>query len=156
MRESHETPSLDDTFRVHDADSANWVVRRIIECRRYRLRVEAWAAAELRRAQREEQFFLERYSAQLAAWARTELAKLRGRRKSIRLPAGSLSFRIARAKIVVTDDRRLLDWCRTHLPAAVRTAERVLRSVVREHVENTGELADGTTVDGGGERFLIK
>ncbi len=34
-------------FEVHDAGSANWVVRKIVEARTYAKRIEAWAAAEI-------------------------------------------------------------------------------------------------------------
>lgn len=142
-------------FCVHDAVSANWVVRKIVEARRYAERVEQWAAAELRRAQRKEQFFLLHYGQQLEAWARKELAQQTGRR-SVNLPAGRVGFRIHPPHLTVKDEPALLRWCKANLPAAVAVVERILKSAVREHVQKTGELPDGADVSGHGERFFIK
>ena len=69
------TAAAPEAFRVCDEASANWVVRRIAEARKYAEHVEAWAATELRRAEREERFLLERFGPQLEAWARERLAR---------------------------------------------------------------------------------
>ena len=39
---------------VHDAESAAWVVRRVVEARQYAQRVRVWAEVEQRRAEAEE------------------------------------------------------------------------------------------------------
>ena len=41
-------------FRVHNAESAAWVVRRVVAAREYGLRVRRWAELERRRAEAEE------------------------------------------------------------------------------------------------------
>ena len=79
----------DERFRVVDEGSANFVVRKVIESRRYRDHVEEWAAAELRRAQRQEGFFLGRWGLELEEWARSQIAQ-QFRRKSLALPAGTV------------------------------------------------------------------
>ncbi len=52
--------ALPEAFSVHDAASANWVIRSIGEARQYGYRIRRGAKAELRRAERQEQFFLQR------------------------------------------------------------------------------------------------
>jgi hypothetical protein len=47
-----------DTFVVNDAMSANWLLRKIVEARAYAKHVKEWANGELRRAEREEMFFI--------------------------------------------------------------------------------------------------
>ena len=37
-------------FRVADEDSANWLIKKIVEARQYAARVKAWADREVRRA----------------------------------------------------------------------------------------------------------
>ena len=54
-------PDVPDAFAVDDASSANWLVRKVVESRNYAEHVKEWAALELRRAEREERFFLERF-----------------------------------------------------------------------------------------------
>ena len=150
------TISEPEGFTVHDEASANWVIRRIGEARKYAERVEAWAAVELRRAEREERFFLERYGPQLEAWARQRLVANRGRSKTIRMPAGTVGFRTTPPRLAIADDRALLRWCKSNLPLAVVVREQVLKSAVKDHIKSTGECPDGAEVVGGGERFFVK
>lgn len=156
QRTDELTISEPEGFTVHDEESANWVIRRIAGARKYAERVEAWAALELRRAEREERFFLERYGPQLEAWARQRLAANRGRSKTIRLPAGVVGFRAAPPHLSVTDASSLLRWCKSKLPLAVVVREQVLKGAVKEHIQNTGECPDGAEVVAGSERFFVK
>ena len=142
-------------FSVRDESSANWLVRRVAECRAYRQHVEQWAALEIKRAEREEAFFITRFGAQLESWARRQIAKQHGR-KSVKLPAGTVGFRTEPARLSVTDEPALLAWCKTNLREAIQTVQRVLRSSVREHIDSTGELPAGTEITGKGEKFYIK
>ena len=148
-------PVVPDQFVVNDAATANWVVRRIVQARQYRDKVEAWAAGEMRRAEREEAFFLGRFSQQLQAWVKAELGS-QPRRKSINLPAGTIGYRTEATKLLIENDDRLLQWCRSNLENAVKTEHRVLRSRVMEHVAATGEVPDGTELGGGGEKFYVR
>jgi hypothetical protein len=146
----------DERFHVHDKESANWVVRKIVETRAYRERVARWAEAETLRAERQEQFLLHRFGAELEQWARQQIGKQYPRRRSVRLPAGVLGFRNTLPKLIVTDESKLTGWCRKHLPGALKVIERVLKSEVRNHMNSTGEIADGTEVTDGGEKFFVR
>ena len=143
-------------FSVHDANSANWLVRKINEARAYARHVEQWAAAELRRAQREEQFLLHRYGHQLEKWAQSQINQRHDGRKSVFLPAGCIGFRTAPASLAVQDEKTLLSWCKNNLSDAVKIQETVLRGVVLDHLRATGEVADGAEVCGGEERFYVR
>lgn len=143
-----------EAFAVHDAASANWLVRKIAEARGYAKRVKAWAADEVRRAEREEAFFLGRYGHQLEAWARRQIAA--GRRKSVKLPGGTVGLRVEPPKLDVTDEKKLIGWCQRSLPAALRVETHVLKSLVKDHVEQTGECPEGARVSGGGQRFYVR
>lgn len=146
-----------DDFHVVDAKTASWVARKINEARAHRQRVKAWAARELRRAERREQFFLMRFGGELERWARSELAK-NGRRKakSIDLPGGTLCFRAERPRLVIIDEAALIAWAKTNLPAAVKTVESVAKSELNRHLADTGECADGAELSICGERFLVR
>lgn len=147
---------VDDGFHVRDEGAANWVVRRIASARAYRDRVQAWAAAEMRRAEREEQFFLARFGAELEAWARDRLSTER-KRKSISLPAGTVGFRAEPPRLSVIDEPQLVAWCRIHLAAAIRTETTVLRTELMAYLKQTGEQPPGTDVDRDRvDRFYIK
>lgn len=143
-----------ESFQVGDAASANWVVRKITDARAYAKHVKAWAEGELIRAQREEEFFVFRYGAQLERWARAQIE--RSRRKSIKLPAGTLGFRTEPVKLDVRDELRLIAWCRKTLPAALRIETHVMKQIVKDHIADTGECPDGAEVVAGQQRFYVK
>ncbi len=143
-----------ESFAVTDAVSANWVIRKIIEARTYAKHVKEWAEGELRRAEREEEFFLHAYGRQLEDWARAEITN--GRRKSVKLPAGTLGFRTDPPKLDVLDEAKLVAWCRTALPTALRIETHILKQHVKDHVVITGECPDGTAISGGGQRFYVR
>jgi len=147
-------PIESEGFHVTDEKSANWVVRKILDARAYRNRIEAWAAAEIERADREEKFFSHRYGSELEAWARKQIGD--HKRRVIALPAGRIGFRKASLKLNVTDEDRLLDWCKNHLPSALKVMQRILISQVKDHVTHTGEMSDGKESTGGGRRFYVK
>lgn len=149
-------PMAPEGFTVRDEASANWVVRKIVEARKYGERVQAWAAAELRRAQREEEFFLHRFGADLERWAREQIGTLQDGRKSIAIPSGTLGFRTEATRLAITDEMTLLAWCKTHMPTAVKTMESITKTSVMNHVKTTGECPSGAAIEGGGEKFYVK
>lgn len=143
-----------EAFAVEDAMSANWVVRKVAEARAYAKHVKAWADGEVRRAENEEKFFVHHYGRQLEEWARVEIVG--GRRKCVKLPAGTVGFRRDPPKLDVADEQRLIGWCRSALPEALRVETRILKSLVKGHVQQTGECPDGASMSGGGQRFYIR
>jgi hypothetical protein len=142
-------------FRVHDAATANWVVRKIVEARTYAARVKAWAELEQRRAQREEEFLLRRFGAELEEWVRQQIAHQHDGRRSVNLPAGSVGFRTEPNRLAITDEQRLLVWCRTNLPSAIRVIESIPKTPLMDHIKLTGECPDGAEIQGSGEKFHI-
>ncbi len=158
-------------FEVSDVKTANWLVRRIVECRRYEEQVKTWADAEARRAQREEHGLLQRFGGQLEVWLRRALHEQGARRRSISLPAGVAALRARPARLDVLDEAALASWCRRHLPEALnlrieavggeavaleewakahctesRRSMTVARSTICSHFAATAELPDGTAV----------
>ncbi|HEV2295594.1 MAG TPA: PEP-CTERM sorting domain-containing protein [Tepidisphaeraceae bacterium] len=99
---------VDEQFHVRDDGSANWVVRKLAECRAYRERVARWAQAETLRAERQEAFLMHRFGDELEAWTREQIGKQHGRRRSIALPAGVLGFRREPSKLLVFDEEALV------------------------------------------------
>jgi phage host-nuclease inhibitor protein Gam len=144
-------------FCVKDADSANWVVRRIVEARAYRDRVRAWAEREVRRSERDEQRLLYLFGRQLQDWTSRELAAGRKGRRSVNLPGGTVGFRQAGPSVTIDDAAAVLEWARRHLPAAIVVREHLSRSAIVRHVRQTGELPDqGVRVEPGQDAFYIR
>lgn len=147
--------AVPERFAVVDAQSANWVVRKVMESRAYVENVRDWSARETRRAENEERFFMMRFGAQLHAWVREQLAN-EHKRKSICLPAGTIGFRHEPSKLEVSDEAALLAWCQVHLPEAIATELRVRKSIVADNLSATGELPPGVQIIEAREKFYLK
>lgn len=150
-------PEVPATFMVVDDGSANWLIKKINECRAYARRCADWAEREQRRAQHEEEFFWARYGAQLRAYIQRKIAEQGGRRKSVSLPAGTAGFRKEAAKIVIDDELAVLAWAKACQPALITVVEKLSKSALNAHVESTGELPDqGVHVELEHEKFYVK
>lgn len=168
-------------FVVDSEEAANSLVRSVKHEREYACRVEAWAAIEIKRARRREEYLLLRYGAQLESWLRRRLEDERGRRRSINLPAGSVGFRAAPAKLHVTDRTALLTWVKANLIDALQVqisaagsdasrlaewqaaegletqfTESISKRLVNTYVAEIGELPEGTGLEPAHDQLQIK
>lgn len=168
-------------FVVDTDEAANWLVRSIKSQRDYVCRVEQWAAIEIKRARRREEYLLQRYGHELEAWLRRRLEDERGRRRSINLPAGSVGFRAASAKLHVTNTTALLTWVKANLIDALQVqisaagsdasrlaewqaaegletqfTESVSKRLVNAYVAEIGELPEGTGLEPAHDQLQIK
>jgi phage host-nuclease inhibitor protein Gam len=149
----HLLPADKLAFAINDAASASWVVRKIVEARARQERIKAWAAAELKAARREEEFFLRRFGPELEAWA---AENLHGQKKTLRLPDGTLGYRRKGLLLNIEDKEATLEWCRGNLPEAVRVREDVLKTPLNEWVKETGEVPPGCEIKPGGDEFYVR
>ena len=149
--------SLPKQFEVTDDKTANWLVKRIMQSRTYSLRVKEWAEQETQRAAREEQTLLFLFGRQIEAWAKDEIGKLNGRRKTINLPGGTIGFRTAPTRLVVDDEAAVISWARQNLPVAVVTVEKLSKSTLNEYAEKTGVIPDaGVHVEPQADKFFVR
>ena len=154
---SADTPDVPSCFVVVDDDSANWVIRKILEARAYARHCQDWCDREQSRARRDEEFFFFRFGKQLETFARQKIAELSGRRKSINFPAGTLGFRHEGAKLVIEDEAAVIEWAKIHLPKAVEVAERLSKSDLNHHLEMTGEVPNvGAHIEAPKDKFYIR
>lgn len=148
--------SLPHEFCVADEKSANWLIRKVMASRQYAESVKVWAAQELRRAGREEDVLMRLFGRQLEGWAKAEIEKFKGRRKSVALPAGTVGFRTNNCSLQVDDEAVVIGWARRHCPPAIVTVEKLSRTSLRQHFESTGEVPDGAHVEPAQERFFVR
>ncbi len=153
--ESNDVPQVPEQFAIRDAASASWLARKLNECRAHSRRVRAWADKEIKRAERDEQFLMMRYGQQLQDFAVREISRLRGRRRSICLPGGTIGFRHVGPTLVFDDPAAVLRWAKASCPSAVVTKESVSKTAVNSQFAETGELPDGAHVEVGRDRFYI-
>ena len=151
---AHEIP---EQFHVRDDQSANWVVRKIVECRAYSQRCTEWCEREQARAKHDEEFFLFRFGHELMAYARSKMAEQGGRRKSVALPAGAIGFRSVPAQVVVDDVQAVISWAKVKQPELVTVIEQLSKSGFTAHVKSTGEMPDsGAHIEPEREKFYVK
>jgi hypothetical protein len=145
------------TFHVHDEATANWVVRRVLEARAYGERVRDWAAQEIARSKHEEDRLMYLFGTQLRQWTSGEIAKFRGRRRSLNLPSGQVGFRHSGARLTVIDEPAAVEWAIQHCPVAIRTIHKIVVNELQDHFEKTGEIpAEGTEIIPEHDRFVIQ
>ncbi len=150
-------PSLPKEFRIRNEVTANWVVRKIVECRQYAERCQEWCRREQARARQREAFFLFHFGAQLREFARKTLAEDGGRRKSVFLPGGTIGFRAQPAKLVVDDETSVLNWAKRKMPALVHVSEHLSKSDLNDVFRTTGQIPDvGAHVEPATEQFFVK
>lgn len=142
-------------FCIEDEKTANWLVRKVIEARQYAQRVKLWAELEQRRAEREEETLLFLFGRQLQTWVRGHIAN--GRKKSMNLPSGTVGFRKVNASLQVDDEHAVLVWAKANCPKAVVTVEKLSRTELKAHFEQTGEVPDvGVRLEPERESFSIR
>lgn len=144
-------------FEITDESSANWLVRKLVAAREYAEKVKLWAEQERRRAEREETTLLFLFGRQIETWAKGEIEKLGGRRKSICLPAGTVGFRKVNACLQIDDEQAVLIWAKSNCPHAVVVTEKLSKSELKAHFEASGELPEvGVHVEPEKNSFTIR
>lgn len=152
-----ECPEVTPAFAVTDEASANWVVRKIIECRVYAQRCKEWCERECARANHDEQFFLMRFGSQLRDFLGAQLVTNGNRRRSIGLPAGTIGFRKEASRLVIDDDDAVLTWAKSQHPEQLVITEKLSKSALDDYVKNTGEIPDrGVHIQPEQDRFYVK
>lgn len=153
----------DGLFHVTDRPSAEWVMERIFEAyaevaaleRRKRIilaNLEDMAKVHERRA-----MWLERrFSAELEAWARSELEKKKGR--TVKTPFGVLRFRKKPGRVVIVDEQTAKRYARDYHSEALKVEERLLISKLAlpdDFFEHVAPEVSGLAWEGESETFAI-
>ncbi len=82
---------------------------------------------------------------------------MKGRRKSLNLPAGVVGFRAIGPNLLIDDEEPVLRWAKEHCASAVVVVERLSRSALKSHFVATGELPEaGAHVEPSAEKFYIR
>ena len=148
--------SIPEGFQIDSPEKVSWLLRRINNARRYRERVKNWAAAETRRADREEEQLLFLFGNALRLWVTCELGRLKGRRKSLDLPGGCVGYRRESEKVVIEDEAAVIEWATSACPQAVVMVPRLSWTVLKAHIATTGECPPtGLRIEPAAEKFFI-
>lgn len=154
-----DIPGLPENFSVHDEASANWVLRKVVEARAYREHVRAWAEREIKSADREDEWFMQRFGPELSAWASKRISEQGGKKRSVALPAGIAGFRKEPSRLVLKDEAAAMAWAkRLHpeLVVLVPETERLSKADLNALVKSTGEVPDGGVITEERDAFYVK
>lgn len=86
------------------------------------------------------------------------LAGQGGKAKSIKTPFGTVGFRKQNAKLVVTDEAKLIDHCQVAegMGDCIVPDWKLVKSEVNAHFERTGEIPPGVEIEPETEKFYCK
>jgi phage host-nuclease inhibitor protein Gam len=132
-------------FAVTDLQTAEWVVRKIVEARAHAKRVAEYAKREIAEAERTEKFMLARFTGELGALVRKELGAklLEGKKKSLRCPSGLVGFKKQPFLISVRDEAACIAWAKSvNHPELVVTKEHFSKEKFNELYETEGIVPD--------------
>lgn len=65
--------------------------------------------------------------------------------KTFRYPSGTVETKAGRDRVTVTDEEKLLAWCRVNCPDAVKVETSILVSKLPEHTVADGRMVDART-----------
>lgn len=156
-----EAPEEKERFRIETKDQAAWALRKMsriqaeIEENNQVTQAEieriiSWRDEENEKLERSISFFeglLYEYFMAL----RQEDPKL----KTMKLPHGTLKMRAQQPQYEY-DEEILLSWAKENLPEAVVIKESVAKTLVKKHIQETGELVPGVTITERPEKFAVE
>lgn len=152
---------LTPSFAVKDIASADWTLRKILAAQHrmeereitaeaVRAKLDKWLAE----ANKPDLATIEFMQGKLEPYVADSL---RGeKRRSVRLPSGTVGFRSSPEHVEVLEEEKALAWCKANLPAAVKVRESLLLTPIKDSVKAGGALPDGVKLAGGETRFYVK
>jgi phage host-nuclease inhibitor protein Gam len=143
-----QEPTLKEVFVVDSEAKVNWLLSLLANLDAEAARIKAQTETRLKQIANEKQGLLYQYEADLKAFAEQEIAKSRGKRKSVVLMQGTLAFRNVPASLKVTDEDAALEWARVNLHHnAIRTVETLDKEAYKRlqdmEFQLTGSLLPG-------------
>lgn len=158
---------LDQPFVIDSQDRADWAMSKIgqaqlkideaeVLAQRQIERIQSWLSL----AKREQQETIDHMTSLLRPFAEERLHG--SRKRSMRLPNGSIGFRIAQPKFI-RDDEMLLGWARVNSPDVVVISEQVAWNELKKRltvcndaaISEDGEIIPGIRVEQQGQSFYV-
>jgi hypothetical protein len=141
-------------FHVRDQESADWVLRKMLQAKTAIETVKANAEKLIRRHQRELDWLNLRFESELEELASRELKSQKT--KTLQLSYGALAFRRVAPQVQATEDA--IGWLEQLAPDAVKTTKSVLVSQIPEDVVTAAiaEERPGIFIRPERESFSIK
>ena len=108
--------------------------------------------ARLADVQRRRRALAWRWGVQFREAVERDLQQQQGKKRSVNYSTGRAGFRKSRLSLEIADEQMAVEWAVVHKPQAVKRT--VSRTVLKEHLEQTGERPIGVIVHpAGDDRF---
>lgn len=134
-------------FHIRDDQLADWALRKIKDSKAELERWEKFYSKKLDDIRRDTQRTIDFMTYHLQQYFDTQEHRVtKTGIEKYSLPSGEL-IRKPGGIGYKRDDAALLAWCEEHLPGAVKVKREAAWAEVKKHIQNTGELPDGVTVE---------
>lgn len=147
-------------FCIDDVSKANWYLRKLARIESERALVKAQADEMLRALDAAAARLKALHEADLQAWAKEELERQGGRRKSLPLLFGTVAFRTVPASLRVTGSREAIEHARAEGWEVVKTVETLDSEAYKQQaaavLHETGEILPGVEIVPERESFSVK
>ena len=114
-------------------------------------RINEWLERKQRERERTVSFFKSLLSDYMV-----QLKEKNPKLKTYPLPGGKLKMRKQQDQFLIDNDEKVLEWAKANCPEAVKVAESVLVTPLKEYYAETGEVIPGLTVLGRPDKFDIE
>lgn len=131
----------------------NWYLGLLADIDHRRELIKQMAAEMQRELDRRESALAWKFGQQFKQQVLEDLAKQKGKTKSVKYLLGKAGLRTIADKMVVRDEQAVLEWARKNCPEAVKIVESLLITPLKKLLEDTGELAPGCEIHEGYEKF---
>jgi hypothetical protein len=142
-----EAITIPEAFRIDSEDRANWLLCKLAGLDAEERRVKAQCETILKRVAAERSALEGRFGAELADWARQQIAG--GKRRSLALLQGTIAFRRVPGGLTIADRSAVADTVRLARPDLIEqvVTERLdttgARTWAEEVLRTTGEMLPG-------------
>lgn len=159
--ETGEILEVKNNFAVVDEASANWVLEKMLDeqleiekLQSKLITIKEQIEKQISQHQRRLDGLRFRFDAELSSFTRSQIEG--GKRKSLALDYGTLSFRNVKGKLKVKDNESALLWAKTYAPNAIETKESFKISLLsRDEEEKASADTNAFEVTNDEELFYI-
>ena len=141
-------------FHIDSAERADWLLKKLAAIESERALIRAQAAQMIGQLDADEKGLRDRFEAELREWGRAELLRRGGRRKSLPLFHGTLTYRSVPPSLRVDDVAAALN--RAVEMGAVKVDAAGYRAAALAALKDSGELFPGVEIVPEREHFGIR
>ena len=148
-------PSVkDDRFGITNEKDATWAAGKIAAAQNEIERRRAQCAEYVADAEANLERMRYLFETPLRGYAEGVLGD--GKKRSLKLPSGTIGFRSIRPKLEIADEAEVIAWADAIGNECARTVRIVQKTALNEHWEKSGEVPPGCSVVPAEDRFYVK